>query len=64
MTKPTDGLPPEGGPWTSHGHPIPGVTVYPTPEGMSQRPPVARCGGVPWCTDCQADAADHAQAAK
>ena len=40
----------EGGPWTSHGHPVPGVTV----DGPG-RPPVARCGGPALCPVCQRD---------
>jgi hypothetical protein len=40
-----------GGPWTEHGHSVPGVTVAGT------RPPlVARCGGPAICGDCRADA--------
>ena len=42
---------PQGGPWTRHGHPIPGVTVH----GAGQ-PPVARCGGPGLCTMCSVDA--------
>lgn len=43
-----------GGPWTRHGHPVPGVTVY--PEDRAGRPPVARCGGEALCAQCRADA--------
>jgi hypothetical protein len=42
---------PPGGPWTSHGHSIPGVTTY-----GSGRPPVYRCGGPKLCKACAADA--------
>lgn len=41
-----------GGPWTTHGHPVPGVTV----EGNG-RPPVARCGGPALCGQCGREAA-------
>lgn len=41
-----------GGPWTQHGHPIPGVTVY----GTGPRR-VARCGGPRVCARCADDAA-------
>ncbi|MDB5597928.1 MAG: hypothetical protein JWM36_4889 [Hyphomicrobiales bacterium] len=41
-----------GGPWTRHGHLIPGVTV-----AGSGRPPVARCGGRRMCHACALDAA-------
>ena len=42
---------PLGGPWTRHGHSVPGVTV------AGGRPPlVARCGGPAICGDCRADA--------
>jgi hypothetical protein len=41
-----------GGPWTRHGHPIPGITV----DGPG-RPPVARCGGPAICKDCAVNAA-------
>ncbi|MDN5929658.1 MAG: hypothetical protein L0I24_01090 [Pseudonocardia sp.] len=38
---------PAGGPWTRHGHDIPGVTV------TGGRPPaVARCGGPALCKQC------------
>lgn len=40
-----------GGPWTRHGHPVDGVTVF-----GAGRPPVARCGGPSICSDCAADA--------
>jgi hypothetical protein len=42
---------PAGGPWTRHGHEIPGLTV-----AGSGRPPVARCGGVAVCSTCRRDA--------
>lgn len=41
-----------GGPWTSHGHPIEGVTVV----GNSRPPLIARCGGPALCSTCRADA--------
>lgn len=44
----------EGGPWTSHGHPVPGITVVPEPPAT--RPPVARCGGPALCRQCSVDA--------
>ena len=40
-----------GGPWTRHGHVIPGLTV----EGPG-RPNVARCGGPGLCPVCGVDA--------
>lgn len=40
-----------GGPWTRHGHEITGFTV-----AGPGRPPVARCGGVRLCPQCQSDA--------
>lgn len=40
------------GPWTSHGHPIPGVTVAGGRPGR-----VARCGGPKICTQCAKEAA-------
>lgn len=43
--------PVQGGPWTSHGHPVAGVTV----NGPG-RPPVARCGGPAICRVCARDA--------
>jgi hypothetical protein len=44
-------LGPKGGPWTSHGHSVEGVTV------VGSRPPmVARCGGPALCSTCRADA--------
>ena len=51
---PVDGMPLSGGPWTRHGHPIPGVTVYPV--SVEHMPKTARCGGVAWCADCRSDA--------
>ena len=41
-----------GGPWTRHGHSIPGKTVV----GEFPPPKVYRCGGVRLCRTCQADA--------
>jgi len=42
-----------GGPWTRHGHAVPGVTVAgPKPPGMA----VARCGGPMLCSRCAKDA--------
>lgn len=46
---------PQGGPWTRHGHYIPGVTVEPAADVA--RPPVARCGGPAICPQCSQDAA-------
>lgn len=43
--------PAEGGPWTRHGHAVPGVTVI-----GEKRPPVARCGGPALCQKCAVDA--------
>jgi hypothetical protein len=42
---------PAGGPWTSHGHDIPGVTV-----AGPGRPPRMRCGGTSHCRACRAEA--------
>ena len=42
---------PTGGPWTRHGHTIPGITI----EGPD-RPPIARCGGTRLCPECAYDA--------
>lgn len=43
---------PQGGPWTRHGHDIPGTTV------AGGRPPaVARCGGPALCRQCREDVA-------
>lgn len=39
-----------GGPWTRHGHPIPGITI----DGTG-RPPIARCGGPAMCQGCGLD---------
>lgn len=47
----TTEAPPPGGPWTTHGHDIVGVTV-----AGAGRPPVARCGGPRICKDCALDA--------
>lgn len=41
------------GPWTRHGHPVPGVTVVGDAE---ERPPRARCGGPALCSQCSKDA--------
>lgn len=43
-----------GGPWTSHGHPIPGVTVV--PADPADRPSLDRCGGPRICRQCAAEA--------
>lgn len=48
MTEPRQS--PAGGPWTQHGHPIPGITVV-----GGGRPPVARCGGPALCGKCRDD---------
>lgn len=41
------------GPWTSHGHVIPGVTVAgPRPVGLL----IARCGGTEMCQKCRGEA--------
>ncbi len=48
--------PAQGGPWTRHGHPIPGLTV----DGPGRPDLIARCGGpelFPECLECRADAA-------
>jgi hypothetical protein len=50
---------PRGGPWTRHGHAVPGVTV-----ASSGRPPAARCGGVSLCSACRRDAEDLREAAR
>lgn len=50
---------PVGGPWTTHGHAIPGVTV----EGLNRPRRIARCGGRLLCTLCAREAA-RAQAAQ
>ena len=44
---------PEPGPWTSHGHVIPGVTVGPAASDA------ARCGGIRLCGACKRDAMQH-----
>lgn len=41
---------PTGGPWTRHGHDIPGVTV-----AGGHPPAVARCGGPALCRKCRED---------
>lgn len=41
----------DAGPYTSHGHPIPGVTM----EG-SEKPARARCGGPGLCGKCSGEA--------
>lgn len=48
-----------GGPWTQHGHPIAGLTVY----GDDRPNAVARCGGPAICSDCAAGAERLRQAA-
>lgn len=40
----------QGGPWTRHGHTIPGITVV-----GAGRPPIARCGGPALCSKCRDD---------
>lgn len=40
------------GPWTSHGHDIPGKTV----AGEQGRPPKVRCGGPGLCAQCSLEA--------
>jgi hypothetical protein len=50
---------PRGGPWTRHGHPVPGVTL-----AGSGRPPVARCGGPGMCSTCARDAEEIRTAAR
>jgi hypothetical protein len=42
----------QGGPWTRHGHSVPGVTV----AGSARPNLVARCGGPAICADCALDA--------
>lgn len=42
------------GPWTSHGHVIPGVTKV---DADGKRPPIARCGGPRLCPQCAREAA-------
>ncbi len=42
---------PRGGPWTSHGHSIDGVTV-----AGAGRPPIKRCGGPGMCRTCSVEA--------
>lgn len=46
-----DAFAPTGGPWTRHGHDIPGVTV-----AGDGGPDVARCGGPTICRECNDDA--------
>ena len=43
---------PTGGPWTRHGHDIPGVTV----AGAGRPAAIARCGGPALCRKCAVDA--------
>lgn len=43
----------QGGPWTKHGHDIPGVTV----EGAGRPTNRARCGGPGICVECSVEAA-------
>ena len=40
--------------WTSHGHPIPGVS-----RSEDMRPPIARCGGPRLCAQCAREATSH-----
>lgn len=47
-----------GGPWTRHGHPIPGRTIL----GERRPSKVMRCGGVRLCRTCKEDAAQMATA--
>ncbi len=42
----------QGGPWTSHGHAIEGVTV----DGAGRPDLVARCGGPGICAQCSQEA--------
>jgi hypothetical protein len=49
LTPTTEG--PLGGPWTSHGHDVAGVTV-----AGAGRPPRARCGGPGLCIPCSQEA--------
>ena len=44
--------PEQGGPWTSHGHEVQGITV-----AGPGRPAVARCGGPGLCPECSREAA-------
>ncbi len=48
-----------GGPWTSHGHAVDGVTV----EGPGRPDLVARCGGPGLCSTCSQEAERFRQAA-
>ena len=41
----------QGGPWTTHGHQVIGVTV-----AGPGRPPIYRCGGPGLCKKCSAEA--------
>lgn len=41
--------------FTRHGHDIPGSPW----SGDVHRPPIARCGGIPICPFCKADAAEY-----
>lgn len=52
MTRGTDRARGQGGPWTTHGHEIPGVTV----SGPG-RPKVYRCGGPKHCVMCAVEIA-------
>lgn len=44
-----------GGPWTSHGHPVDGVTVV---DSADRPRAVARCGGPALCSSCSTEAAE------
>lgn len=49
------------GPWTEHGHTIPGVTVAgPKPAGLR----LVRCGGLKLCKDCKREAERYTKAAE
>lgn len=58
---PTDRTPEpvRGGPWTSHGHPIAGLTIH-----GPGRPSVARCGGPRMCNKCATEQARLMEAAR
>ncbi len=47
----TEQVRPTGGPWTSHGHVVDGVTV-----AGAGRPRIARCGGPGLCRKCSVEA--------
>lgn len=48
-----------GGPWTTHGHAVDGVTV-----AGAGRPPVVRCGGPRVCKTCSVEAEQLRAAAR